>query len=591
MKNFKKVLSLALAALMVIGGLVVAPVDAKAEGTYTKVTDVSTITSSGTEGKNFVVVAELGGKYYAMNAVSGNWVTATEITIVDGAITSTDVPVIKITGDVSAVNLATVTGDTICGQLDGNKIYTDASSYVADWTVSEVGTDEFQFFLVGSDSTPRYLAFSGGTNLKFRQYKETSINNTYDAALTLYEYTGNVDVPEDIELDANATPAQIVDAAYQAMKDGVDLLGTWTLTGVITEIGDAYTGGTDYKNASVTMQIGDMSDKLIGAYRLTVADTSDADALAELQTLAVGDTITVTGTLGYYGTTVQFTAGCILDELEKPEDAPENIELEADATAEEIVNAAYKAKEDGVQLLGTWALEGVITAIDTPFSSQYNNITVTIQVGDMSDKLIQCYRLTVADTTDTAALADLEALSVGDTITVEGTLSYYGEKVQYAAGTVLKEVEKGELPDTLPETAKPEEIVNAAYDAMNNNTPMIGEYKLTGIITSIDTEYSEQYGNITVTMVVDGMEDKPIQCYRLAGTGVENLKVGDTITVKGTFGNYNGKVQYNQGSTLEAYTAGEEIEEKGDMAMPVALILFAGCALVAVAFIGKRKMA
>lgn len=126
---------------------------------------------------------------------------------------------------------------------------------------------------------------------------------------------------------------------------------------------------------------------------------------------------------------------------------------------------------------------------------------------------------------------------------------------------------------------------------MNNNTPMIGEYELTGVITSIDTEYSEQYGNITVTMVVDGMEDKPIQCFRLAGTGVENLKVGDTITVKGTFGNYNGKVQYNQGSTLESYESSEEIPVKGDMAMPVALILFAGCALVAVAVVSKKRMA
>ena len=40
MKNFKRVLSLALAALMVIGGLVVAPVDAKAaDTTYSRVYD------------------------------------------------------------------------------------------------------------------------------------------------------------------------------------------------------------------------------------------------------------------------------------------------------------------------------------------------------------------------------------------------------------------------------------------------------------------------------------------------------------------------------------------------------------------------
>ena len=67
MKNFKRVLSLALAALMVIGGLVVAPVDAKAE-TYTRVTSVSEIAAGG----EFVIVAKHSSGSYAYNGTCTN---------------------------------------------------------------------------------------------------------------------------------------------------------------------------------------------------------------------------------------------------------------------------------------------------------------------------------------------------------------------------------------------------------------------------------------------------------------------------------------------------------------------------------------
>ena len=73
---------------------------------------------------------------------------------------------------------------------------------------------------------------------------------------------------------------------------------------------------------------------------------------------------------------------------------------------------------------------------------------------------------------------------------------------------------------------------------------------LNGVITSIDTEYSEQYSNITVTIAVSGNEDKPVQCYRLTGEGIADLAVGDTITVSGNIINYNGTVEFGSGCAL-----------------------------------------
>ena len=77
------------------------------------------------------------------------------------------------------------------------------------------------------------------------------------------------------------------------------------------------------------------------------------------------------------------------------------------------------------------------------------------------------------------------------------------------------------------------------------------KYTLTGTITSIDTPYDDGYGNVTVTIDVEG---KAFQCFRLKGDGADTIKVGDTITVEGPVSAYKGKVQVNQGD-LKSVTA------------------------------------
>jgi hypothetical protein len=47
------------------------------------------------------------------------------------------------------------------------------------------------------------------------------------------------------------------------------------------------------------------------------------------------------------------------------------------------------------------------------------------------------------------------------------------------------------------------------------------------------------------------MADNLIQCFRLKGTGAENLKVGDEITVTGILKNYNGTVEFDAGCVLK----------------------------------------
>ena len=170
-------------------------------------------------------------------------------------------------------------------------------------------------------------------------------------------------------------------------------------------------------------------------------------------------------------------------------------------------------------------LTGKIVSIDEAYSSQYNNITVTIAVEGYEEFPIQCYRLKGAG---------IDTLVEGDEISVFGAIKNHKGTIEFDTGCTLVVVAPSD----------PKQIVAEAY-ALEQNAELPYEAVLTGTITKIDEAYSEQYKNITVTMVVAGCEDKPLVCYRMKGEGVADLKVGDTITVAGTIKNYYGKIEFN----------------------------------------------
>ena len=207
-------------------------------------------------------------------------------------------------------------------------------------------------------------------------------------------------------------------------------------------------------------------------------------------------------------------------------------------TYEDIVNSLYKL-EKGQYLDGTFRLYGEIVKIDTAYSEQYGNITVTIVVGDMTDKPVQCFRM------KGEGIADLK---VGDKITVEGKLKRYNDTFEFDTGAIM--VGLGEIID-------PAKIVKQAY-LLDAGATMEG-VTLTGVITTVNTAYSAQYGNITVTIVIGDMTDYPIQCYRAKGgegIDISGLAVGDTITITGIVKNF----VKNNVSTIE-FDAGSLVTE------------------------------
>ncbi len=196
-------------------------------------------------------------------------------------------------------------------------------------------------------------------------------------------------------------------------------------------------------------------------------------------------------------------------------------------TYAQIVDLAY-AVADGAVTDDSYRLYGTVTTIDTEWSEEYGNITVTIAVAGKEDMPIMCYRLTGEGAAD---------LAVGDAITVEGQFTNYKGTIEFNKGCVL--VGYGDHPDQ-------KALLKAAF-SLGEGAAMDYPAVVTGVITEIPTEYSAEYGNITVNMEFDG---QILQCYRLSGAGVENLAVGDTITVAGIIKNYKGLIEFDKGCLL-----------------------------------------
>jgi len=314
----------------------------------------------------------------------------------------------------------------------------------------------------------------------------------------------------------------LLDAAY-TLEDGLAMTEPCTMSGVIHKIDTVWS--EDYQNITVSMTVNGVEDKPIMCYRLKGEGAKD---------LAIGDYITVTGTIKNYKGTIEFDAGCTLDNVVKAagsateEPVEEPVEVVPVIAAADLFDAA-KVIETATNMADdakfAAALKGTIASIDTEYSEQYGNISVTINV-DGTDKTLYCFRLKG----EGAA-----TLAVGDAVAIVGTISKYNGAPQFGAGCQLV-------------AADAFDSVQAAVAAYALADGEVIEAKtITGVVTEVNTEYSEQYGNVTVTIVTAGLEDYKIECFRMKGDAAPVVAVGDTITVTGNLKNYKGKIEFDAG--------------------------------------------
>jgi len=228
-------------------------------------------------------------------------------------------------------------------------------------------------------------------------------------------------------------------------------------------------------------------------------------------------------------------------------EVPSDPEADTELTIEEAI-ALGAAKEHNVYTEGKYYVTGVIKSV---YNTQYGNMYITDEAGN---------ELTVYGTYSADGKIRYDALEVkpaaGDTVTVYGIIGRYNDTPQMKNGWITEHIPAEDEKPEDGELDTPEKILNAAY-ALEAGQMLDGEYTLTGEIIKIDQPYSSQYKNISVIIVVEGVEDKPMLCYRLKGEGADTLAVGDTITVTGKIKNYNGTIEYDAGCILIELVKGE----------------------------------
>ncbi len=125
------------------------------------------------------------------------------------------------------------------------------------------------------------------------------------ATITCGESTATVDVTVTIKTAfvAPTTPEDIVNAAW-ALEENTTLEGgTYTLTGTVISVDEAY--NASYGNVTVKIVVGTLTDKPIICFRMKGDFASK---------VAVNDIITVKGTIKNFNGKVEFDSGCIVTE-------------------------------------------------------------------------------------------------------------------------------------------------------------------------------------------------------------------------------------------------------------------------------------
>jgi hypothetical protein len=163
------------------------------------------------------------------------------------------------------------------------------------------------------------------------------------------------------------------------------------------------------------------------------------------------------------------------------------------------------------------SFEATVSEINTAFDSKYGNMSVTVTDGTNS---IYLYRVKAN-------------LTVGNKVVINGVIGSHNGSKQIAAGATA------EIVGGLVQISQIANIKDGA------------EIVVAGKVKSIDTEWSDQYNNISV-VITDGTND--ILVYRCK----TNLVVGNEVVITGKVGSYNGKKQIAAGSTANLVSADHE---------------------------------
>lgn len=218
----------------------------------------------------------------------------------------------------------------------------------------------------------------------------------------------------------------------------------------------------------------------------------------------------------------------------KPEPSVKDITIPA-------VLEAAKDLEDKAKLEGQYKVTGKVTEVTGAYSDQYKNVTFIITDGTNT---LEIFRAKGDEAANIAA---------NDTVVLIGEVQKYGEKIQLVNAQIESRKAEGATTGSVVK-----DILDAAA-SLGDKEYLEGEFTVTGKVTEITAEYSEQYKNISF-MLSDGVAS--ILVYRTKGDEAANVKVGDTVTLTGKVQNYGGTIEIVNG-LISARVAGEGAGNEG----------------------------
>ncbi len=263
-----------------------------------------------------------------------------------------------------------------------------------------------------------------------------------------------------------------------------------TVSGTVTLINTPWDDG--YKNISVTIE--DEAGNQLYLYRLAA-------------NVALGDIITVKGTMATYNGARQIAQGGTAE-----------ITGHVDVTLDykELTIPEVIASDDNTLVI----VKGTVKTVDTPWSDNYGNISVTIV--DENGNELYIYRLATK-------------VELGDILTIKGLVGSYNGNKQIAQGATAEITGHTDV--------KVEYNTISIADALASEDGTLVAVK--GTVVTIDTAWSDNYGNISVT--IEDEAGNQLYLYRLA----TKVEVGDVIVVKGKMDTYKDERQIAQGATAE----------------------------------------
>ena len=382
-------------------------------------------------------------------------------------------------------------------------------------------------------------------------------NEAVEAILTLTAKCGEKTEIKTftLKLSKTAEPVKDIIDLGASMEHNTYTTEKHLVAGIITEVYN-----TTYGNMKITDEFGNILT-IYGAYSADGANRYDA---MESKPVA-GDYVVILGIVGQYNGTPQVKNGWIMSFT-----TPTSVKDAIDTGASMEHNTYTPAKV---------VVKGVITEV---YNTTYGNMKITDENGNILT-IYGTYSSTGANRYDAMTNAPV----AGDTVTIYGILGQYNGTPQIKNGWIVA-VTKGSdtpectehvdadgdekcdvcgadvpavqppvTPDPTPDT---ELSVKEAIDfalTQEHNVFTEGKYYVTGVITEV---YNAQYGNMKITdengniltlygtFSADGsikyadMEVKPV--------------AGDTITIYGIVGQYNGTPQVKNGWIVKHTPAG-----------------------------------